>query len=145
MTEEDKRLLIQELSARLPYRVFVHTWYDKPLDIRYTGIDIYTNTIRLDLPEDDDAWVYINNAKPYPRPLSSMTKEEKKKVCSLNGISLIELNERLKWDIYIKVYTIETFDYFNAKHLDYRGLIEKDLAIEVTEENNPYKENDTRR
>lgn len=30
-------------------------------------------------------------------------------------------------------------DWLNAHHFDYRGLIEKDLAIEVTEENNPYK------
>lgn len=28
----------------------------------------------------------------------------------------------------------------NAHHFDYRGLIEKGLAIAVTAENNPYKE-----
>jgi hypothetical protein len=32
------------------------------------------------------------------------------------------------------------FDWLNKHHFDYRGLIEKGLAIEVTEENNPYKE-----
>ena len=31
-------------------------------------------------------------------------------------------------------------DWLNRNHFDYRGLIEKDLAIAVTEENNPYKE-----
>jgi hypothetical protein len=30
-------------------------------------------------------------------------------------------------------------DWLNANHFDYRGLIEKGLAIEVTKENNPYK------
>jgi hypothetical protein len=31
-------------------------------------------------------------------------------------------------------------DWLNKNHFDYRGLIERGLAIEVTEENNPYKE-----
>ena len=31
-------------------------------------------------------------------------------------------------------------DWLNNHHFDYRGLIKKGLAIEVTEENNPYKE-----
>ena len=30
-------------------------------------------------------------------------------------------------------------DFYNSHHLDYRGLIEKGLAIEVTKENNPYE------
>ena len=31
-------------------------------------------------------------------------------------------------------------DFLLAHHFDFRGLIEKGLAIEVTEENNPYKD-----
>ena len=34
------------------------------------------------------------------------------------------------------------FDWLNANHFDYRGLITMGLAIEVTEENNPYIEED---
>ena len=34
----------------------------------------------------------------------------------------------------------EVIDWLNSHHFDYRGLIERGLAIEVTEENNPYKE-----
>lgn len=30
-------------------------------------------------------------------------------------------------------------DWLNKNHFDYRDLIPKGLAIEVTEENNPYK------
>ena len=33
-----------------------------------------------------------------------------------------------------------SLDWLNAHHFDYRGLIEKGLAIAVTKENNPYKE-----
>lgn len=40
----------------------------------------------------------------------------------------------------VKFYadTIESFDYLTSIHIDYRGLIPMGLAIEVTEENNPY-------
>jgi hypothetical protein len=34
--------------------------------------------------------------------------------------------------------SVHKYDWLNAHHFDYRGLIEKGLAIEVTEENNPY-------
>ena len=34
--------------------------------------------------------------------------------------------------------TLAEIDWLNAHHFDYRGLIEKGLAIEVTKENNPY-------
>ena len=33
----------------------------------------------------------------------------------------------------------EIVDYLNKKMFDWRGLIPKGLAIEVTKENNPYK------
>ena len=46
---------------------------------------------------------------------------------------------------YTTVYTLSFarlsgyIDWLNSHHFDYRGLIGKGLAIEVTEENNPYK------
>ena len=58
--------------------------------------------------------------KLYLRPMSSMTEEEE----------IAFLNKE----------NHEIYDWLNAHHFDYRGLIEKGLAIEVTEENNPYKE-----
>ena len=36
-------------------------------------------------------------------------------------------------------FTSESLDWLNTHHFDYRGLIEKGLAIKVTEENNPYE------
>lgn len=59
------------------------------------------------------------SVKPYLRPLSSMTEEEE----------ITFLNKE----------NHEIYDWLNAHHFDYRHLIEKNLAIEVTDENNPYK------
>ncbi len=36
-------------------------------------------------------------------------------------------------------FTIKGIDWLNAHHFDYRGLIEKGLAIEVTKDDNPYE------
>ena len=137
MTQEEKELLAKDICARLPY-VIVHTWYNKPLDIKCTGIDLYTNTINLDIPDDDNAKVYIDNCKPYLRPMSSMTEEEKKEISELidapieidsdgdiiylGGYSIIPCSD---YQIYI--------DYLISHHFDYRGLIEKGLALEAPE------------
>ena len=41
---------------------------------------------------------------------------------------------------FIHLEAATLIDWLNAHYFDYRGLIEKGLAIEVTKENNPYKE-----
>ena len=52
----------------------------------------------------------------------------------MKGLSDRELNDRIEYpNMYVQNYTIETFDLFNAHHLDYRGLIEKGLALEAPE------------
>jgi hypothetical protein len=78
---------------------------------------------------------FVEHVKPYLRPMSSMTEEEKEVVCSMNMISDTELNDRLNYQrMYLQNYTIETFDYFNERKLDYRGLIPMGLALEAPED-----------
>ena len=78
----------------------------------------------------DEPYRPIEEFKMYLRPMSSMTEEEEKEYEEWHE----ELEEgRIKdWKYG------EYIDWLNAHHFDYRGLIEKGLAIEVTEENNPY-------
>ena len=119
MTQEEKQLLFKDLCGRLPYGVQIfHNLSETPKTFtsgHLNQIGVYT-------------------IKPYLRPMSSMTEEDKKVVCSMNTISDTELNERLNYQkMYVQNYTIETFDYFNEHHFDFRGLIEKGLALEATE------------
>ena len=131
MTQEEKQLILKDLSARLPYGVkimFSHNgfrWdWEQTLD-------------EITKCEDGEYAVNgwgIHGIKPYLRPMSSMTEEEKKVVCSMNGLSDTELNDRTEYpNMYVQNYTIETFDYFNEHHLDYRGLIPMGLALEAPE------------
>ena len=122
MTQEEnlKQLLFKDLCARLPYGVICSSVFGNS---KVTSIDTEDNTIYL---FDYSEWAY--NVKPYLRPMSSMTEEEK--------FEYGFITERWMYDA---TYSIsDSVDWLNAHHFDYRGLIEKGLAIEVTEENNPY-------
>ena len=124
MTQEEKILLLKDLSARLLYGFTIHRYSDNR-DITFGQNELDEFAHFLEYSEGKEF-------KPYLRPMSSMTEEEKKVVCSMNMISDTELNDRLKYQrMYVQNYTIETFDYFNERKLDYRGLIEKGLALEA--------------
>ena len=92
----------------------------------------------------------ILDFKPYLFPLSSMTEEQAKELSILHGIkdilSIKITDEYIDFEvddgvggIGIKpiwyddiISSIETFDWCNKNHFDYRGLIEKGLAIDAT-------------
>ena len=57
-----------------------------------------------------------------------MTEEEKVKLSLSQIYAFVHYNE------------IAKMDWLNEHHFDYRGLIDKGLAIEVTDDNNPYKD-----
>lgn len=143
MTQENKEFLLQDLCGRLLYGVKCKVWYnDKTLNIKCTGIDFYTNIVNLDIPEDDNAKVYIDNIKPFLFPLSSMTEEQKKeldKKFNVIGIYsnniLIHYHSQGYWDTDLEVDFQDwlwLINWLNKNHFDYRGLIEKGLAVNAT-------------
>lgn len=124
MTQEDKQLLLQDLCARLPYGV-VCQMEDTFIINESPHYDCILSEKHIELFKNHKGF-YI---KPYLRPMSSMTKEERYTYHSY-------------CDFYYGNYfdTVGSIGWLNAHHFDYRGLIERGLAIEVTEVNNPYKE-----
>ena len=65
----------------------------------------------------------IEGIKPYLFPLSSMTKEQRKEfVTTLKYLPAEEID----------IWTLDTYDWCNKNHFDYRGLIRKGLAIDAT-------------
>lgn len=126
---ENKQLLLVDLCARLLYGVIVHLKYDKNTSI----------TRELGIGSLHD--IMVNNAegRPYLRPMSTMTKEEcleYSKACELD--TEILSNHPMDGTTPFPVL-YHSQDYLNSIHVDYRGLIHMGLAIEVTEENNPYE------
>ena len=134
MTQEGKFLLLKDLNARLPYGVYVEHITTK-IRGKLKGMmfeHIYNDT---DSIQDINAWAmffgdeYVDATyfRPILRPMSSMTEEERKEYKHLVAFSGSPDG------------ATNFTDWLNANHFDYRGLIEKGLAIEVTEKNNPYK------
>lgn len=70
--------------------------------------------------------------RPYLRPMSSMTEEEKDNLQSLHDIISNE-NYGDGYSPSALSAITELEDYCNARHLDFRGLIPKGLALEAPE------------
>jgi hypothetical protein len=125
MTQEDKELLLKDLCARLPY---------KP-KIKFSIIGVEGYEVCKLLPELITLMFFNEDAdiKPYLRPMSSMTEEEKQEYHAI-----IMRSQDCSFENGESATTMVN-DWLLSKHFDTRGLIPKGLAIEVTEENNPYK------
>lgn len=136
MTQENKNLILQDLCARLPYGVKVqyvdkygHSHIGKLMSINVDYVEEVIIHWEDDYTfEEDVAYLLLEEVKPYLRPMSSMTEEEKVKLSLSQIYAFAHYNE------------IAKMDWLNEHHFDYRGLIDRGLAIEVTENNNPYKD-----
>ena len=148
MTQEDKILLIKDLSARLPYAVTVEhtsgfrgTLHDITVHHMYDENDnVYDAICYTDFFGDEDD-IYIEYFKPYLFPLSSMTEEQKQEFLSIAGYERREEDcgrhtETYYYDMVGHENTLypncDDIDWLNKNHFDYRHLIEKGLAIDAT-------------
>ena len=130
MTLEDKKLLIQDVMARLPYdtkfdlngirgsihQVNIYTVYNTSGGTDYIcSVDFFGDGNPID----------IEHFKPCLFPMDLMTEEQKEEYCTIQDKYLASSLHRVT-DSY------ELFDWLNKNHFDYRGLIEKGLAIDAT-------------
>ena len=132
MTQEDRELLLKDLSARLPYGVKIRLGdydyqvcgYDSEKEMPVKIWYYYDSNIILKSYID----IHLTDYRPYLRPMSSMTEEEKIDYQAFFNYDGVE-------------YPEEYIDWLNAHHFDYRGLIPMGLAIEAPEGMyNHYKE-----
>jgi len=136
MKQEDKELLLKDLSARLPYGIYAnlpnhhlvsHKYYIHELNIK----NEWTNGLLYCAGRKQIYGAKIEDIQLYLRSLSSMTGEERKEYQNFifpcpdyNGKVVIGVYQR---DL------CNAQDWLNAHHFDYRGLIEKNLALEAPE------------
>ena len=130
MKQKDKELLLKDLTARMLYGVCVHIIYKE-------GEPCYGKLTPKDIRWFIDS--KIENIKPYLRPMSSMTEEEKEELSHLLpkdwSVDVDKFNNfyfNMCSSIFIEIdILLHIIDWINAHHFDYRGLIEKCLAIEA--------------
>jgi len=134
MTQEDKQLLLKDLCARLPYGVIVRHadslidsdgndtgqfWYKRGYLYDVCKLDDMTTTIIESEGSDEEGYEHIcflERTLPYLRPMSSKKTEEEKNDWNSTPRNIVE-----------------HIDWYNAHHFDYRGLIEKGLALVAPE------------
>ena len=141
MTQEDIQILLQDLGARLLYGVKVLNTaegvnniceLDSIMTSRKHKNEIF---VSLTLP-NDSVMTGIEMVKPYLRQISSMTEEEKRELQQISGEYISNWftadSSLLKWKLDAKTSSIRV-TFYNSHHLDWNGLIEKNLALEAPE------------
>ena len=131
MIQENKELLLRDLCARLPYGVRGERIWTAPVSgSPEKGIYVFDTfdinvltTGYYDCGEYGFREVRNYSFKPYLFPLSSITEEQSKIYHELIG-GMFGTGVLVNLEILI--------DWLNKNHFDYRGLIEKGLAIDAT-------------
>lgn len=116
MNLKDRTNLLKDLCARIPYGVkcqcLGRIGTVRSIDtFGNTEVEGFSGSIVID----------VSHVKPYLFPLSSMTPKQKSELSMLTADS-----ERMFDSILIEI------DFYHKYHIDYRGLIEKGLAIDCT-------------
>ena len=161
MTQEEKQLLLKDLCARLLHEVKIHInscieeqnqmqLFDVNIEAETIGVRNEKWTFRaIPIIDDEDETKVI---KPYLRPMSSITEEDihslfnamypdismmwYEKETDLIRFRAADYNNKRFLHITLwfnKIYSLKQIDWLNAHHFDYRGLIEKGLALEAPE------------
>ena len=127
MTQEEnlKQLLLKDLCARLPYWPKITPKYGVKAYIY--GIKNTNDGLFLvqEIEEGHDYNIVesIDEFKVYLRPMSSLTEEE-----TLEFVKTV-----IKTPDGYPMWTTDSYDWLNAHHFDYRGLIPRGLALEAPE------------
>lgn len=122
MKQEDKELILKDVCARLPYGI--------------KGAIQAGDIISLDKVTDYSPLMSFKNAiykhgwRPYLFPLLNMSEDLKNELyTNLTELELKALNDEIEHN----AVTAFEIDFYHKHHIDYRGLINKDLAIDATE------------
>ena len=122
MKQEDKELLLRDLCARLPYNVICQVEFKE--NGKYNSKVMLLSGIFTDEAyfTTKGGSIYSNEYKPYLFPLSSMTDYQKSDYQFITERWMNDPSHSIS----------DSIDWLNKNHFDYRGLIEKGLAIDAT-------------
>lgn len=140
MIQKNKELLLQDLCARLPYGVKCQIKGEEdfePLKLKsfIQGNGFYAFDFYI---KENSSLTFkkLDEFKPYLFPLSYLTEEQKEEINKITNGS-VAISKNFFYDLCncSKIYhfdVIAVIDWLNKNHFDYRGLIEKGLAIDAT-------------
>ena len=130
MTQEEKQILLIDLCGRLSYGVKISIDSYNSTQV-LTAIDTIRETFNTEHSLNERIFGRHGESylKPYLRPISSMTEEEEKDLC--NSCIWLWFANDLRTVMH---GDYKCYDWLNAHHFDYRGLIPMGLALEAPED-----------
>ena len=147
----DINLLLKDICGRLPYGVKAHVknWSGlimEWIENDYVVMSAFPSLNEVHVQSESGSLnvilgYYDYEFKPYLFPLSSMTVEQRKEFIQCAGYEAREEENGYHYETYY--YDLvghgdnmfpdaDGLDWLNANHFDYRGLIDKDLALDAT-------------
>ena len=138
MTQENKELLLKDLSARSPYGVRVNVAPVPQEEYKYQSFNakvVWVGVNHTGVLSDKGFFFQqdVTEIKPYLYPLTSMTEEQFNELEKLgylkNCAHCREIPFKLKW---IKTFSLPLLCWLLENHFDINGLIEKGLAKDAT-------------
>ena len=135
MIEENKNLLLKDLCARLPYNLYIRVEeFNVPENDGRITEGFIGNYLKDNRCNDYDVDGILNefadgciDVKPYLRPMSSMTDEERDDFRRVGGV----MSHNVQNDTWaLSAFSPEAYDWLNKNAFDYRGLIPMGLALE---------------
>ena len=95
-------------------------------------LQLYSVILLMQDYKNNDPLILINsNWLPYLRSMSSMTKEEERELGDFVAAEMFASQD--KNSLFQLTRKALFADFFNKRHIDYRGLIPMGLALEATE------------
>lgn len=147
MTQDEKELLLKDISARLSYGVKCAEIYPYPDSDKFENV---WDIIKIGKYVEDGVHISnckatygycsrIQNIKPYLFPISSLTEEQKNECFNGTPLEIDKYGDvAVKDDFFgnslytdLEIY-LEVIDWLLKNHFDIYGLIEKGLAIDCT-------------
>lgn len=130
MTKEEKNLLEIDYCSRIPYMFGLRVQYGgkdySPFGYGAGRVPLMTSPIMSYTSEVPP----LEEIKLYLRPLSNMTEKEYEELKNISGdYGFPPLSNINDWEPNYAV-----LDWLNSHFFDYRGLIEKGLALEAPED-----------
>lgn len=139
MTQEERNLLLADLSSRVPYGVEVQVTVNEIIyDARIEAV-FADGTVYVENEHSVDA-VDISEVKPYLQPLSKLTEKQNEEILQLTRgtISVSSYGCFYDWCNRSKLSVDDVMtiiDYLNRNGIDYTNLFSKNLAIERLTQN----------
>lgn len=128
MTQEEKELLIKDLCGRLRYGVKASSQASHLEINTIDGYFVDGDGKKMFHLSEPDFWQTVDYFQYYLRPMSSMTDDERNEFRTVGGV----MSHNIQNDTWaICAFAPEAYDWLLSHHFDFRGLIEKGLALEA--------------